>query len=195
MRIIAGEARGRKLFGPRNRSTRPPLDRIRESVFSILADTLGGRQVLDLFAGVGAFGLEAISRGAARAAFVERDRTAITLLERNIESLGFGPRSEIVKGDALRLPDLSLVPPSGFGLVFLDPPFKMFQDREGAGRVLERLEEILASPALEPHGMVVMRQPARYREPSHLPVRERRTYSESVVLFLSREPVHLPFHS
>src|SRR2546422_4878742 len=102
MRIIGGEARGRPIRTPAGRETRPALDRVRESVFAILGERLEGASVLDLFAGAGGFGLEAVSRGAHRVVFVERDPAALRVLERNIRDLGFGGRAEVVKGDALR---------------------------------------------------------------------------------------------
>src|ERR687889_728011 len=98
MRIIAGAWRGRPLLAPPGRGTRPTSDRAREGLFSMLASRLGtfeGLQVADLFAGTGALGLEALSRGAARCTFVENDRAALDILRRNIETLGAGERAEI----------------------------------------------------------------------------------------------------
>lgn len=159
MRIIAGEARGRRILSPRDRSVRPPLDRIRESVFSILGDAVEGGGVLDLFAGTGSFGLEALSRGATRAVFVENARSSLEILQRNLELTGFGPRAEVLRGDALRVPELGCVPRSTFGLVFLDPPFGIF-DQEGPTReVVARVVEILRSRALRPGGSVILRCP------------------------------------
>jgi 16S rRNA (guanine966-N2)-methyltransferase len=186
MRIIQGEARGRKLLVPRGASVRPPLDRIRESVFSILGGGLEGEGVLDLFAGIGSFGLEALSRGARRAVFVESAPSSIALLERNIASLGFGPRSTVILGDALDEPDLALRREGEFAVVFLDPPFKIFDDPAGAGRVFARAREILASRSILPEGRVVLRHPSRFRGDPPIPSSERRDYGESTVLFFTR---------
>src|SRR4029450_4259634 len=97
MRIIGGEAPGRKPAPPKDRATRPLLDRIRESIFSSLEGSFEGRRVLDLFAGTGSFGLEAVSRGARQAVFVENGAAALAVLNRNIETLGFGSRTEVIR--------------------------------------------------------------------------------------------------
>jgi 16S rRNA (guanine(966)-N(2))-methyltransferase RsmD len=193
VRIIAGEARGRRLLEPRDSSIRPPLDRIRESVFSMLLGSFEGRTVLDLFAGTGSFGLEAVSRGARSAVFVESSRAGLVLLRKNIESLGFLSRAEVLQGDALRLPDLSSRSPGEIALVFFDPPFKMFrQDQTGerAGqddrKVLARVAEALSSPALAPDARVVLRIPSSWRGEIAITPKEKRIYGESAVLVYDR---------
>ena len=124
MRVVAGELGGRKLVAPAGRTTRPTSDRVREATFNAL-ESLGvvdGARVLDLFAGSGALGIEALSRGATRATFVERDRSALSALRTNLERCGLAPpRAEVVVGDGLSLQvdgpwDLALVdPPYAFG--------------------------------------------------------------------------------
>jgi 16S rRNA (guanine966-N2)-methyltransferase len=124
MRIIAGEWRGRAIEAPAGQATRPTSDRAREGLFSMLASRLGtfeGLQVADLFAGTGALGLEALSRGAAHCTFVEQDRTALDTLKRNLAKLGAVPRSDVraqsVEHVTLPLCDLILMdPPYGTGL-------------------------------------------------------------------------------
>ncbi|MBI4604246.1 MAG: RsmD family RNA methyltransferase [Planctomycetes bacterium] len=185
MRIIAGEARGRRITAPGDRSVRPLLDRIRESLFARLGD-LEGVEVLDLFAGAGTFGLEALSRGARRATFVEKSRDTLSVLRRNVESLGFQGRCETLQGDALRVPDLEAVGPPGFGVVWLDPPFIMFDRPEAAERVFLRVQEILQSSALEPGGRVLLRHPTRFRGMRPLAAADERKYGESVVLTFVR---------
>jgi len=101
-RIIAGEFGGRRLAVPRGNTTRPTADRVREAWMSILGPKLDGAVVLDLFAGSGALGLEAISRGAASTVFVERAVSALDLIRRNIDLLGVADRTRIVRGDAMR---------------------------------------------------------------------------------------------
>jgi len=193
VRIIAGEARGRRILEPADRSIRPPLDRIRESIFSILLGAFEESSVLDLFAGTGSFGLEAVSRGARRATFVESSRAGAALLRKNIRTLGFEARSEVIEGDALRVPDLSGADRAGIALVFLDPPFKMFrEDRppggvEGdASKVFDRARAALSSPSVSPGGIVVLRTPSSWRGEPPLPPRERREYGESAVLIYER---------
>jgi 16S rRNA (guanine(966)-N(2))-methyltransferase RsmD len=185
MRIIAGEARGRRLLAPRDKTTRPLLDQTRGSLFATLGGILEGGRVLDLFSGVGSFGLEALSRGARSAVFVEQSRATLEILRRNIESLGFGPRCEVLQGDALRLPDLSREAPAKLALAFLDPPFKMFDHEKDAAAVFDRVDELLRSPGVEPDVIVLLRLPSKYKGHCPLEVDSRREYGESVVLRFS----------
>jgi 16S rRNA (guanine966-N2)-methyltransferase len=122
MRIIAGEWRGRLLKAPPGGATRPTADRVRETLFSMLVSRLGsfdGLRVADLFAGSGALGLEALSRGAAHATFVEQDRTAVSALRDNCEHLKGLDRTRIVQGSALTLREAQ-----PFDLIFADPPYR-----------------------------------------------------------------------
>jgi len=121
MRIIAGEWRGRVIDAPPGAGTRPTADRVRETLFSMLASRLGSFEdlrVADLFAGSGALGLEALSRGAASVTFVEGDPKAAEIIRRNVRKLGAEKRAQIVAGSALHLP--RSVP---FDLIFADPPY------------------------------------------------------------------------
>jgi 16S rRNA (guanine966-N2)-methyltransferase len=122
MRIIAGEWRGRAIEAPPGRGTRPTADRVRESLFSMLASRLGSFEdlrVADLFAGSGALGLEALSRGAGAATFVEAERDAVAAIRRNAGKLGASERVRIVIGSALALPRSE-----PFELIFADPPYE-----------------------------------------------------------------------
>jgi 16S rRNA (guanine966-N2)-methyltransferase len=122
MRIIAGEWRGRAIEAPPGHGTRPTADRVRESLFSMLASRLGSFEdlrVADLFAGSGALGLEALSRGAAAATFVEAERDAVAAIRRNADKLGASERVRIVIGSALALPRSE-----PFELIFADPPYE-----------------------------------------------------------------------
>ena len=131
MRIIAGKHRGRPLAAPVGEAVRPTSDRAREALFNILAHgkfavsgpAYAGARVLDGFAGTGAFGLEALSRGAAFSVFVENNRVALTALRQNIATLGEAARTQIVSGDATA-PPRALAP---CDLVFLDPPYRSGQ--------------------------------------------------------------------
>jgi 16S rRNA (guanine(966)-N(2))-methyltransferase RsmD len=122
MRIIAGEAKGRTLVAPKGTGTRPATDRIRETLFAILEPSLPDARVLDLFAGAGTLGLEALSRGAAHATFVERSKEALDALRANVESTKFGDRSDIVNANVLGFLERG-APVQRYGVVFLDPPF------------------------------------------------------------------------
>lgn len=121
MRIIAGEWRGRRLQAPPGLSTRPTADRVRETLFSMLASRIGsfeGLRVADLFAGSGALGLEALSRGASFACFVESDADAAAAIKANADALGAAARVTILRASALALPKAE-----AFDLIFADPPY------------------------------------------------------------------------
>jgi 16S rRNA (guanine966-N2)-methyltransferase len=126
MRIVGGRLRGRALAAPKSQAIRPTADRLRESLFNILAhaygDPVSGARVLDLFAGTGALGIEALSRGAAFVLFVDDGAEARALLRQNVEALGIAAVTRIFRRDATRLGAAHPVEP--FGLVFLDPPYR-----------------------------------------------------------------------
>jgi 16S rRNA (guanine966-N2)-methyltransferase len=131
VRVVAGEFKGRRLVAPRGTRTRPTADRVREALFSMLGDVSGAR-VLDLYAGSGALGIEALSRGAGSAVFVERDQAALTALRRNLDAVG--AEAEVRRQDVSRF----LARPEGtFDLVFCDPPY------DGAPAVADALSEAL----------------------------------------------------
>src|SRR5207245_2308460 len=125
MRIVGGRLRGRALAAPKSQAVRPTADRLREALFNILAhaygDPITGARVLDLFAGTGALGLEALSRGAQFALFVDDGAEARALLRENVAALGLGGVTKIFRRDATRLGPAHPVEP--FSLVFLDPPY------------------------------------------------------------------------
>jgi 16S rRNA (guanine966-N2)-methyltransferase len=121
MRVIAGEAKGRTLVVPRGGETRAATDRIRETLFAILEAELDSARILDLFAGAGTLGIEALSRGAARATFVERGAEAVKALRRNLAATGFAARSDVVAANVIGYLDSAARGP--FDIVFCDPPF------------------------------------------------------------------------
>lgn len=123
MRVIAGKARGRRLEGPPSDSTRPMTDRVREALFSSLAWRVPDSAVLDLYAGTGSIGLEALSRGADSVVFVERDRRVAQVLKRNVDTVGLG--GEVVIQDALAFVQGRPSEGEPFDLVFVDPPYAM----------------------------------------------------------------------
>ncbi len=137
MRIIAGDWRGRKLTAPKGESTRPTADRTRETLFNMLTSRLGGfedLQVADLFAGSGALGLEALSRGAAHCLFVEQDRAALNAIRANIAAFDAHPRAEVQPGSVTQLGPAR----KSFDLILLDPPYET-----GAGAVaLDRMQRL-----------------------------------------------------
>jgi 16S rRNA (guanine966-N2)-methyltransferase len=134
VRIISGTARGRKLFGPggsgkkkvlKGAEIRPTADRAREALFAILADRIVDQHVVDLFAGTGALGLEAVSRGALSSVFVDSSRKSLELIQRNIAACGFEQNCTVIKRDLRKGVDFlkEVVPSTGFGVIFVDPPY------------------------------------------------------------------------
>ena len=132
MRVIAGIYGGRRLVAPKGDVARPTQDRVREAWFSILGEEVRDARVLDLFAGSGALGLEALSRGAASALFVEKARPSLLALDSNIEALGVADVAKVRKGDALKVAEG--LGPDSYDLVFADPPYDI-----GAGPKLVSL--------------------------------------------------------
>lgn len=141
MRIIAGTARNRRIEAPEGRNTRPTLDRVRENLFNILQTRIQSSVVLDLFAGSGALGLEALSRGAEKAVLCDIDRNANRVERRNCESLGFTERTEIFCCDWKTALKNLTKREEYFDLVFLDPPYRMTDLREVSECLLPLLEE------------------------------------------------------
>jgi 16S rRNA (guanine966-N2)-methyltransferase len=128
MRVIAGELGGRRLRAPSGRVTRPTSDRVREALFAMLGD-LHGARVLDLFAGSGSLGIEALSRGAAEAVFVERDALALRTLRANLDSLGLGPpRARVRRSEALAALRSAWRRKETYDLLFIDPPYGQARD-------------------------------------------------------------------
>ncbi|GAB4365670.1 MAG: 16S rRNA (guanine(966)-N(2))-methyltransferase RsmD [Deltaproteobacteria bacterium] len=153
MRIIAGKWRGRVLRAPKGRAVRPTADRVRESIFGILGNRVEGVAVLDLFAGTGALGLEALSRGALSAVLVEADPVACEVIRKNVESLSAGG-AEILRMDYRRA--LRRLQSRGrrFGLLFLDPPYR-------AGIARAAALALSASGVTEPGAIAVVEEAAR----------------------------------
>lgn len=176
-RIIAGEARGRRLSAPRGTATRPTSDKVRGAVFNLLGQFFDGGEVLDLYAGTGALALEALSRGAARAVCVEADRATAELLRRNAEACGYGERVEILRG---RVPEaLARLAPGRFDLAFVDPPYA-----EGPEGALAALADLLA-----PDGRAVAEHDARRPPPDRigpLTAADRRTYGSTGISIYRR---------
>jgi 16S rRNA (guanine966-N2)-methyltransferase len=181
MRIVGGRLRGRAIAGPKSGEIRPTADRLRESLFNILAhaygDPVAGARVLDLFAGTGALGIEALSRGAAFALFIDRGAPARALIRQNVESLGLGGVTGIFRRDATRLGPAHPIEP--FGLVFADPPY-------GGGLAERALASARDDGWLAPQALVVVEEAAsaRFAAPAGLQELERRRYDDTQTIFL-----------
>ena len=181
MRVVGGSLRGRALAGPKSAAIRPTADRLRESLFNILVHACGdlvtGARVLDLFAGTGALGIEALSRGAGFALFVDQSAEARALLCENVTVLGLGGTSRIFRRDATKLGPLHPLEP--FSLAFLDPPY-------GQGLALAALSSALGGGWLVPGALIVIEETtrARFAAPTEFTELDRRTYDDTELIFL-----------
>jgi 16S rRNA (guanine966-N2)-methyltransferase len=181
MRIVGGRLRGRPLAAPKSGAIRPTADRLRESLFNILAhaygDPLSGARVLDLFAGTGALGLEAISRGATFALFVDDGAEARALLRQNVEALGLAAVTKIFRRDATRLGPAHPLEP--FSLAFLDPPY-------GKGLAERALASAREGGWLTDDGLAVVEESveAKFKTPESFDELERRQYDDTEFVIL-----------
>ncbi|MDX7954043.1 16S rRNA (guanine(966)-N(2))-methyltransferase RsmD [Lichenihabitans sp. Uapishka_5] len=182
MRIVGGRFRGRALQAPDTQAIRPTADRLREALFNVLAhwqgaDRVADARVLDLFAGTGALGLEALSRGARFALFVDDGVEARALLRGNVEALGVAGTSRIFRRDATKLGTVTLEP---FSLAFLDPPY-------GRGLGDAALASAMTGGWLTPDALVVLEEvaDATVALPPGLTLLERRQAGDSQLLFLT----------
>src|SRR5271169_1224985 len=181
MRVVGGRLRGRTLAGPKSQTIRPTADRPRESLFNILVhaygDPITGARVLDLFGGTGALGIEAVSRGAAFALFVDNGAEARALLRNNVEALGLGGVTKVYRRDATNLGPAHPVEP--FSLVFLDPPY-------AKGLADKALVSLRDGGWLTPRALLVVEEAkaAAFKAPEGFEELERRVYDETEFVFL-----------
>jgi len=181
MRIVGGRLRSRPLAAPRSDAIRPTSDRLREALFNILShaygDPVAGARVLDLFAGTGALGIEAISRGASYALFVDEGVEARALLRQNVETLGLGGVTRIFRRDATRLGPAHPLEP--FSLVFLDPPY-------GKGLAEKALASAREGGWLTPQALIVVEEAADagFVAPEGFEELERRQYDDTEFVLL-----------
>ena len=149
MRVISGSARGRRLKELQGMETRPTTDRVKEALFSIIQFELPGREVLDLFAGTGQLGIEALSRGAERCTFVDQRRDAVALIRDNLKLTGLQKQAEVVQGESISyLMDCH----KKFHVIFLDPPY-------GSGLLEKAVETVEAFDILREHGIMICESP------------------------------------
>ena len=181
MRVVGGRLKGRNLAAPFSREIRPTSDRLRESVFNILMhaydDPIEDARVLDLFAGTGALGIEAVSRGARFALFVDNGAEARALLRNNVEALGLGGVTKVYRRDATNLGPAHPVEP--FSLAFLDPPY-------GKGLADKALASLRDGGWLTPGALVVVEEAkaAALVAPDGFEELERRAYDDTEFVFL-----------
>ena len=162
MRIVAGRFRGRVLKAPAGDTTRPTSDRVREAVFSTIGSIagaeLGGGVALDAFAGSGALGLEALSRGCRYAVFAEQDRGALAVVRGNVAALGAEAEASIVSGDVFMLAERGSLPRAPYSLLLLDPPYRL-----DPARVASLVRDLTANGQLEDGAIVVWEHAAGVR--------------------------------
>jgi 16S rRNA (guanine966-N2)-methyltransferase len=185
MRIVGGRLGGRTLAGPKSQAIRPTSDRLRGSLFHILAhahgDPVTGARVLDLFAGTGALGLEAISRGASFALLIDDGAEARALMRQNVEALGLGGVTRIFRRDATKLGPVHPLEP--FSLVFLDPPYRH-------GLAERALTSLRTGGWLTPEALVVVEEAAdaEFKAAEGFAELDRRRYDDSEFVFLGVMP-------
>jgi 16S rRNA (guanine(966)-N(2))-methyltransferase RsmD len=170
LRIIAGSRKGARIFAPKGRATRPTSDRVREAAFNLIGP-VDGASVLDLYAGSGAMGLEALSRGARTCVFVERERGAAAAIERNLDKLGL-TGAAIVRLDALTALAAEAAAGRRYDLVLVDPPYGMFSRAQSG--LASYLPDVLTDD-----GLVVVETDAREEPDLPLAVRTSRRYGST----------------
>jgi 16S rRNA (guanine966-N2)-methyltransferase len=174
MRVIAGRLKGQKLRAPRGVQTRPTSERVREALFSMLGE-MTGLEALDLFAGTGALGIEALSRGAQRVVFAEPNPPALGALERNLASLGLGePQAEIRRSDASQTMRTARERHETYDLIFIDPPYS--QARDWSSELSGALEPLLRGAA-----RVIVESDRRNPLEPGLPLERERRYGDTLI--------------
>lgn len=181
MRIISGTSKGKKLRPLRGQAIRPTSDRAKESIFNILGKEVEGKHVLDLFAGTGNLGIEALSRGATRAVFVEKAKSAIELIKKNLSHCGFYSRSHIVRGEVERAIRTLHRKGEAFDLIFMDPPYRR-------GLVQKTLELLHDQPVHHEDSIIVIEHDRReiISEPmAGWTLARKRSFGDTVVSFIA----------
>jgi 16S rRNA (guanine966-N2)-methyltransferase len=186
MRVISGSARGRKLKSPKSGETRPIMDRVKTALFDILAPEIVGMRVLDLFAGTGAVGIEALSRGAAVATFIERSPEAWKLVRENLALTNLSDRAEVLRSDAFAFLQQAAAAKRRYDLVYVAPP-----QYEGiAARALAQLD---TAPLTEPDGLVIVQIHPQERSDldalslGRLRFYDERRYGSTLLLFYTHD--------
>jgi 16S rRNA (guanine(966)-N(2))-methyltransferase RsmD len=188
MRIISGTSKGRKLATPKSQSLRPTSDRVKGSIFNILRKQIEERMVLDLFAGTGNLGIEALSRGAKKVTFVEKGRHALGLIQRNLAQFGLGERSEVLPTDANRAIGILNQRGKTFDLIFMDPPYEK-------GLIEKTLTKLNSHQIYHRDSVLVIEHHRRELLPPVLNrwnlIRQRRM-GDTVISFLTPREDHTP---
>lgn len=182
MRIVGGEARGRRLKGPKTAGTRPVIDRVKTALFDILRERVVDAEVLDLFGGTGAIGLEALSRGAAHATFVEINHQMAGILRENARATGLADRAEVIRGDAFHFLEAAAAQGRRYDIVYIAPP----QYHQLAAKALALVEQL---PLMQPGGLAIVQMfPKERVDVDQLPLSklrqiDERRYGSTLLLF------------
>jgi 16S rRNA (guanine966-N2)-methyltransferase len=180
MRIIAGKYRGRRLLAPSGRRIRPTSDRIRESIFNIVGSDIQGQNILDLFAGTGAMGIEALSRGAERAVFIDKHPEALECIRANIGPLAIPDQWDIIRWDVASNLDCLAKTAMRYDFAFIDPPYNR-------GLAVQALENVVACDAMATGGLVVLEHHRLEKivgRDNRITLLDQRRYGKTLVSFL-----------
>jgi 16S rRNA (guanine966-N2)-methyltransferase len=185
MRIISGTSKGRRLVTPKSQALRPTSDRVKESIYNILGEEVEGKVLLDLYAGTGNLGIEALSRGAKKVIFVEKSRQALRLIQRNLSQCGMEERSEILPKDANRAIGILKQRGELFDLLLMDPPY-------GKGLVQRTLLKLNAQRIYHEDSILVIEHDRREPLPDIIhgwnSIRQRRI-GDTLISFLTPQPM------
>jgi len=162
MRVISGKARGKSIKAPRGKNTRPITAMIKEALFNVIGPDVAGSRWLDLFAGSGAVGIEALSRGARQVVFIDADKTAVDIIRDNLRHCGLEKEAEVFRNDVFRATRLLLKRSQHFDYIYIDPPFT------NEAIFIPVLKDLVSSGLLEVDGTLVIRTPRRFKVPDSI---------------------------
>lgn len=192
MRVIGGAAGGMRLEAPEGMDLRPIPDMARQALFNILGDELAGARFLDLFAGAGTVGIEALSRGAALCRFVEKSARHAGFIKRNLEHTHLAGAGEVIIGDAFRVPETLRRSGAEFDIIFLGPPFPLWVDPRAKSQLLALIDRLAESGLLSALGVAIAQHDVKDilpEETPHLRRSDMRTYGRNVLSFYRRRPI------
>ncbi|MCL6473276.1 MAG: 16S rRNA (guanine(966)-N(2))-methyltransferase RsmD [Firmicutes bacterium] len=183
LRVIAGVAKGRKLYAPKGADIRPTSDRVKEAIFNIIGREINNKNVLDLFAGTGSLGIEALSRGAEHAYFIDSKTQAIDLIKKNLDITGLDGKATVIKSDVYKAIERLAKNELRFDLIFLDPPYRI------SVSFLDAILNMLASDILKKDGLLVLEHAAKTepRSVEGLELESTRIYGDTAVTFYRKK--------
>ncbi|MGR3309754.1 MAG: 16S rRNA (guanine(966)-N(2))-methyltransferase RsmD [Candidatus Brocadiales bacterium] len=201
MRVIAGTARGTRLLSVKGLKTRPILDSVKESLFNIIREIVPGSYVVDLFAGTGALGIEALSRGAAFCMFIDKDIDAIEVIKRNLLKAGLEDRARVLRFDVFKSCTYLIANQLKLDLVLAGPPYEMVEQEEGRQRILSLFQEMVEKEILKSDGIIVLQHRRQHGQTLHsvrgqaclsmpphigLEIFDQRCYGETQLTFIKQ---------